>query len=104
MNEYASVHLKDRMIERAGLVFTQEEYADFISTIRTYGEFLFPHKKGDVYRVRYRNRIMYPVISFDDHVLTILSENMIREVNKTKNKRYKRVTKKGRRYVGQIRH
>lgn len=69
-------HVKKRLSERAGIV--SANYAEIVDLALDFGEHIMYNKGGDVYKCKYHGKTIYPVITFDGKLITVLSEDMVR--------------------------
>ena len=71
-------HANERLKERAGFEESQC-YQEIVSTALEYGQEVMYNKRGTIYKVRFKNRTIYPVIADDGTLVTVLAENMVRK-------------------------
>jgi hypothetical protein len=71
-------HVNERLRERAGFEQNQH-FADIVTQALDFGEELLYNKRGMIYKVKFQGKTIYPVITDDGALVTILAEDMVRK-------------------------
>ena len=72
------MHVKKRLKERASLEV--EDLSTLLEVTLEKGEFISESGSGFIYKVKYEGKTIYPVIAFDNKILTVLGEDMVKAV------------------------
>lgn len=73
-------HVELRLKQRANI--TSFNYQDIVDVALEFGEEITYNKKGMVFRCRYQGKTIYPVIAFDNTLVTVLGEDMVKRIIK----------------------
>lgn len=71
-------HVHQRLEERCNLKNVDLE--ELRKEIEEHGEYVTDNNGGEIYKLKFQGKTIYPVLTFDGWFKTVLAENHVREI------------------------